>query len=774
MRTRVTQARPNKTDNGLHQELGWLALLLVLVGVLVLLIPLAARNAPVVGGDGKRLTIHEYQQLADETRNLPRALRHPLQRQERHQPRTGCSPDEQLDPELGRCMPRPKYPDAMEQALMSTQETPCNDFYEMACGAWTRSHQDESRAFSSIFVRNQHTVADIVRSAPPGDPVHSFYTACIETLVERKHAQETAVQAEYQLARVAAQTQRYADLPGLFARLMRNGLVAPFSLSIENHPRQARMVPLLRRDGFLNLRVRENFEEVVSIFSSNNPAPLARRKAQRIFEVLQILNNGTQAPQRIEDYLQYLHSPTGLSHDLVPWSRVKGWIQARNPEFSFYQFLETLGGHALLFEDSQEVWVLDQAYFQSFDLRALSLVDWGLYAEFSVLVGAADFYPDLEDDVYFRAHHPAKQRRFGLLRRDWSKQASRKRRRDAPAGPTPGDCVHITHKMLPGLISHAYAGRAGLEQGDYVRVQRMVEGIRDEFALLLEESTWLDASTRERAKAKIKAIRVRVGHPEAQFWPLEPFAAQLTPDRYARNIDLVRQYRVRRDLGLWRNGGTWFDLDEIARFGAPLSTVNAFYSPTTNSIVVFAGIMQFPFFHPRFDDPSMFAGLGVVVGHELSHSMDPFGSQFDQWGSYRQWWRRVSQQALKDRLQCVARQYEPPLFCGPIPDYGNKTLGEDTADLVGVKLAFRAWKRLHAPEDYSAAAQHWFIIYAQSWCASYSEEVACARISGDPHPLPRMRVRETLRNLPEFRETYSCSPGHPMVHEPPCVVYGGE
>jgi predicted metalloendopeptidase len=172
----------------------------------------------------------------------------------------------------------------------------------------------------------------------------------------------------------------------------------------------------------------------------------------------------------------------------------------------------------------------------------------------------------------------------------------------------------------------------------------------------------------------------------------------------------------------------------------------------------------------------MYSTLGVVVGHELSHAFDPFGSQFDAWGSLHQWWKLPALEHLKHNFQCLANEYKAPSFCGNITNYGNQTLGEDTADLMGVSLAYHAWleKRSAEVRDQEALDNDkalWFYSYSQSWCAKYSEQRACDRIKSDPHPLPRMRVKQTLRNIPDFARVMGCQDSDDMVHRPVCNIY---
>jgi predicted metalloendopeptidase len=277
----------------------------------------------------------------------------------------------------------------------------------------------------------------------------------------------------------------------------------------------------------------------------------------------------------------------------------------------------------------------------------------------------------------------------------------------------------------------------------------------------------MDPDTRERAVAKVREVVVRAVHPT--HWRPEPFAHRLAPDRWLRNINLVRLYRSERNFALWKSRDP-LDRDAIQRFGQPLSTVNAYYSPVTNTITVFAGILLPPFYDDRFSEVAAYARIGTVIGHELAHAMDNHGRMFDHLGNYRDWWAPESARAFQERAQCIAREYSAPHGCDNL-QYGNQTLGEDIADIIGVTLAHRALQR--AGTGGTDDERVFFQAFAQQWCARYDRDAVCNRVNEDVHAVPEMRVDRTLRQLPAFQRAFQCADTHPMVNPQPCVLYGG-
>jgi predicted metalloendopeptidase len=258
----------------------------------------------------------------------------------------------------------------------------------------------------------------------------------------------------------------------------------------------------------------------------------------------------------------------------------------------------------------------------------------------------------------------------------------------------------------------------------------------------------------------------------------------------------VRAFRVSQNLKDWKNAVFYSNRSDIpasvrdahAKFGIPLSMVNAFYDPTSNTITVPLGILQAPFFDLRYDDTSAYAAIGSVIGHELAHAFDPHGILFDSHGSFhvRGPWSPAGMAEYAKRTSCIASAYstteglaEALLSCQQLQSskratYGERTLGESMADLVGTRLAYEA---LFGTEGGSMTEQRlaqthaFFYTYAQMWCAVHTIADSCDRLLYDVHAVAEMRVDHTLRQLPEyFAAAFHCGPETTMYSKTPCVI----
>lgn len=260
---------------------------------------------------------------------------------------------------------------------------------------------------------------------------------------------------------------------------------------------------------------------------------------------------------------------------------------------------------------------------------------------------------------------------------------------------TSADCIEASKYMLPGILSREFlATRFKDAEETRRRVQTMVERIRDRFVYNLERTTWLDNATRTAQIEKVQAIVPRVVHPTEWSEETFPLGKEMDPVRYLRNLGIIQEERVRRNLALWSesNYGVQCDArcrDRITVFGSPLFTVNAWYNPDRNVITIPAGILQPPFYHPQYTDASAYGTIGWVIAHELSHSEDDHGIMYDKDGILRPTWSEASLLEYRKRANCLVHEYDTLEDC-KTDAYGEQTLCENVADNNGLRIAYEA------------------------------------------------------------------------------------
>jgi endothelin-converting enzyme/putative endopeptidase len=272
--------------------------------------------------------------------------------------------------------------------------------------------------------------------------------------------------------------------------------------------------------------------------------------------------------------------------------------------------------------------------------------------------------------------------------------------------------------------------------------------------------------TKKQALIKLAAVQNKIGYPDK--WRDYSALAIVRGDALGNSLR-SNEFETHR---------------ELAKIGQPVDrsewsmsppTVNAYYNPQENNINFPAGILQPPFFDMRADDAVNMGGIGAVIGHELTHGFDDSGRHFDGEGNLRDWWTAKDSQAFEERAQCLVDQYSQYAPVDDVHLNGKLTLGENTADNGGVRLALFALRVMAglngAAVEGFTAEQQFFVSFGQIWCDNARPEVLRLRAQVDPHSPDKFRVNGVLSNMPEFQKAFSCKPGSAMVNPKPCRVW---
>ena len=197
--------------------------------------------------------------------------------------------------------------------------------------------------------------------------------------------------------------------------------------------------------------------------------------------------------------------------------------------------------------------------------------------------------------------------------------------------------------------------------------------------------------------------------------------------------------------------------------------MNAYYNQAMNEIVFPAGILQPPFFSPDADDAINYGGMGAVIGHELTHGFDDEGRQYDADGNLRDWWTKADAERFQAQAQLVVHQFAGFVAVDTLHVNGELTLGENLADLSGLRIAYAAFEQSRTGKprppltDGFTPEQRFFLGFAQMWRTKVRDELARLYVIVDPHAPPRWRVDGPLSNMTEFRKAFRCRASDPLV-----------
>jgi endothelin-converting enzyme/putative endopeptidase len=194
-----------------------------------------------------------------------------------------------------------------------------------------------------------------------------------------------------------------------------------------------------------------------------------------------------------------------------------------------------------------------------------------------------------------------------------------------------------------------------------------------------------------------------------------------------------------------------------------------------NNINFPAGILQPPFYDNMADDAANFGAIGMVIGHELTHGFDDEGRQFDAEGNLNDWWTAEDAKEFNQRTACIADEYASMTVIPGVHVNGKLTLGENTADNGGVRVALMALLATVGNNgktiDGFTTEQRFFLSFGQIWCANERDAAVRLQVQTDPHSPPKLRINGVVENMPEFQNAFSCKPDQPMVKANACRVW---
>jgi putative endopeptidase len=331
-------------------------------------------------------------------------------------------------------------------------------------------------------------------------------------------------------------------------------------------------------------------------------------------------------------------------------------------------------------------------------------------------------------------------------------------------------CVNLTDRELGEALGERYVDVTFGPDGKQ-RMLKMVDALEKSLTSDIHELSWMSDETKAQAKVKLEAIRNKIGYPDVYR---DYSSVVIKRDDLMGNIERADEFEAKRQINKIDK-----PLDR-KEWGMTPSTVNAYYSSSFNEIVFPAGILQPPFFDKSMDDAVNFGGIGLVIGHELTHGFDDQGRKFDPHGNLHDWWTEQDGKEFEQRVSCVANEYSNFVAVDDLKLNGRLTLGENTADNGGARIALMALEQMIVDDKTGKEAekvdgytpeQRFFLGFGRVWCEKRRPEIARTRVLTDPHSPGKYRVNGVVQNMPEFQKAWGCKAGQPMVAENACHVW---
>lgn len=307
------------------------------------------------------------------------------------------------------------------------------------------------------------------------------------------------------------------------------------------------------------------------------------------------------------------------------------------------------------------------------------------------------------------------------------------------------------------------------------KVQELVEDIKHSLDLRLQELDWMDETTKEAARAKLQHMMVMTGYPDFLLKPElidQEYGFDVDEKSYFKNILNSINFNIKMSVKKIHK-----EVDKTAWL-LPPQALNAYYLPNKNQMVFPAGILQPTLYDPEFPQSLNYGGIGAIIGHELTHGYDDWGGQYDRHGNLKQWWTQDSYRKFQKKAECIVKLYDNFTVYNQRVN-GRLTLGENIADMGGLKLsyyAYQKWVREHGPERPLPGLKYTheqllFIAFAQNWCMKRRSQSIYLQLLTDKHAPEHYRVIGSVSQFDEFSRVFHCPKGSPMHPAEKCSVW---
>jgi putative endopeptidase len=653
----------------------------------------------------------------------------------------------------------PKAPQSMDLNAIDKTADPCTDFYQYACGNWRKNNPipgDQSRwgRFNELSERNRYLLyVDLKKAADsPATPLQrkygDFFAACMNSGLADQlgdkpilplFARIDAIRDKKEIAAVSA----WLDSKTPTGILFRFGV----EQDQKNSSQQIEAVhqgglTLPDRDYYIQSDphmqdIRDKYRDyIVTVFKlTGDSEDQAKTEATEVIDIETALAKGSTPRVELRDPDKRYHIMTLAGLDQL------------DPNFDWSAYFAAVNAPKVT-----DLNVGQPDFFKAENqlIADQSLDAFKAYLKFHVINGVASWLSQPYQDASFDF--------FQKTLQGQAEQTARWKR-----------CTAITDRSLGEAVGQDWVKENFPPQARQ-NMEQLVAALKKALAADIQALPWMTGETKKQAEVKLDDFRQKIGYPD-KWRDYSKF--QVTRIDFVEDLNASSEFEFNYELN---KVGKPVDEKE---WGMTPPTVNAYYNPAQNDINFPAGILQPPFYDFSKDPAVNFGGIGVVIGHEMTHGFDDEGSKYDGQGNVKPWWTDADRKAFDQKLDCEVQEYGS---FEPVPGVhlnGKLTLGENTADNGGIRIAWQALlatlaqqgKSIDDKIDGYSEAQRYFISFAQVWCENRSEQISRVAAKTDPHSPGMFRANGTVRNFDEFGKAFGCHVGQPMMPQDACRVW---
>ena len=656
----------------------------------------------------------------------------------------------------------PTLPAPLDKRFLDTSADPCVDFAKYSCGNFSKLYPipaDRSNFGTGALVGEHtrfelHSLLQKVEADSPSrtaseQKVGDYYASCMNT---------DAIEAEGlkplqpELDRIAALKDK-SGLTPLLAHFQLINVGAFFNYGEQQDFKDARKQIAAVDQGGLGLPERDYY------LRTGDAAEKTRQQyVQHVAAMLKLLGESDSASTSDAQKIMQLETALAkVSMDITSQRDPKNVyhlmsvadLTALAPDIAWPSFFTDTGAPPV-----SELNVTNPDFFKGLHalLQSTDLDTIKTYIRWQLINGVPSVVlPKALDEEDFKF--------FGQQLRGQPQQQARWKR-----------CSTATDGALGEALGQIYV-KAFFSPESKARTLQMVKDIEDAMDREIDTLTWMSPETKTKAKAKLHQVADKIGYPDhfRDYAALKIVRGDALGNAI-RSVEFENHRQIAK-IGQPVDRGEW---------GMSPPTVDAYYNPSMNDINFPAGILQSPFYASSATDAEVYGHIGGIVGHELTHGFDDEGRKFDGNGNLADWWTDEDAKKYEAMTDCEVKEYGGFTAVDEVKVNGQLTLGENTADNGGLRLALMAFQAdakrkgidLNAKDASGfTPLQQFFLAHGQNWCGDDRPEQVRLQVQTDPHSPRQFRIIGVIENMPEFGKAFGCKPGQPMMPVNSCRVW---
>jgi putative endopeptidase len=669
-------------------------------------------------------------------------------------------------PDAGSVPSEPKRLTSFDVTSIDKSANPCTDFYQYACGNWVKNNPipgDQTRwgTFNQLAERNQWLEYQELEAASKPSASRTaleakfgdFFGACMD----KSLADEKGIKPLEPTLQAINGLNSKGELAALLVKLSVDyTATAPlfFQFGVEQDQLDSSKqiaaigqggLGLPDRDYYLSQdarqqKIRDQYvAHMTAMFQLAGDSP--EKAAAEAKSVMTIETAFAKASMARVD----MREPKNVYHVMTVEQ-----FKTLSPNFDWSTFFNNIGiaPFATLNVATPDFFKATSQVIQEQDLDALKS-----YLRWHALHEAAPYLSTnfIDENFHFYSEELAGQKEITPR---WKR------------------CTRLTDRDLGEAVGQDWV-KKNFPPQDKESMQKLVAALDKALGEDIQQLPWMSEATKKEAKTKLSLFRNKIGYPD--HWR-DYSSVKVSPDTLLANVDSAARFADKHEFDKLGK-----PVDET-EWGMTPPTVNAYYDPPMNDINFPAGILQPPFYDASKDPAVNFGSIGVVIGHEMTHGFDDEGSQYDGKGNLREWQTPADRKAFTERTDCEVKEYNgfesaPGQFLN-----GKLTLGENTADNGGLRIAYLALMNTLQAEGKKAPytddkidgftpQQRFFIAFAQVWCSNQTDQSLRVSAKIDPHSPGKFRTNGSVQNFDEFGKAFGCKEGTPMYPANSCRVW---